>query len=63
MLLSDNQTQKNRMDICKGCPSVQNISIFGMTCGTFGVQTKTTCGCVVAMKVKFNSSKCPQKKW
>jgi hypothetical protein len=54
---------KRRM-ICFKCPSMQRNIIFGnLTCGTFLIPTKKTCGCDINEKTKIEKERCPKNKW
>jgi hypothetical protein len=44
--------QKERMDICKGCPELMTIT----------KQCKA-CGCFMFAKTKLRYAECPLKKW
>lgn len=59
--LADNETLKARLETCKKCPLVKGDII--LTCGTFGVKTDKTCGCIIKAKAQFTNQKCPSNKW
>lgn len=49
--LADSETQTNRYDICKSCPSFTIL------------KTCKECGCIMPLKIKMVSASCPLKKW
>ena len=50
----ETELSKQRMDICKQCPSKVEDEFLGLRCGE--------CGCILKYKVKSDSG-CPLKKW
>lgn len=60
--LADNETVKARLSTCRKCPLVTAHLGF-MTCGTFGVKRKKTCGCIIKAKAQFINQSCPSGKW
>ena len=57
---------EGRLTICKSCPhSVMNLGV--RTCGPIGrptpVEGGSLCGCVMEIKTKLRTSKCPIGKW
>lgn len=51
-LKASEQKQESRMDICRSCPELINLT----------KQCKQ-CGCVMPAKVKLEEAKCPLGKW
>ena len=48
---ADSETQKNRYEICQGCPSFTLL------------KTCKECGCVMPLKIKLKEAFCPLDKW
>ena len=63
-MLVDKRLEQERLAVCKACPHLVKKT---QTCGRLGIGKKVgdvkLCGCVMPVKVKLKTSKCPLNKW
>jgi|TARA_R110000823_G_scaffold196102_1_gene327437 hypothetical protein len=60
IIITDSAT---RMVICEVCTESNKNSVIGLVCGKLAQPTKKTCGCILKLKTKIRSQRCPQGKW
>ena len=60
--LADKEIVKSRLKTCENCEFSKTV-LGVTTCGSFGVETENTCGCIVKAKTQFANQKCPSGKW